>query len=189
MRRRRSARSCRGGDRSDRRHDRRRRHQRARPDGGVAPRGSRCSSTRVISVTEARRAVNLNVVLTIAMSISLGTAVAVSGLAAEMADLLGNGSAIRSATSVACVAVLVATMILTELLSNNAAAALDAPGGHGDRRRCRARPTIVRDRGADRGVVFVPVADRLPDQPDGVRPRRLPVPRLHSSAPRSASSR
>ena len=42
-------------------------------------------ATRVISVTEARRAVNLNVVLTIAMSISLGTAVAVSGLAAEMA--------------------------------------------------------------------------------------------------------
>jgi di/tricarboxylate transporter len=81
---------------------------------------------RVISVTEARRAVNLNVVLTIAMSISLGTAVAVSGLAAEMATLLGNLGDPFGDTG-RLVAVLAATMVLTELLSNNAAAALMLP--------------------------------------------------------------
>ena len=80
----------------------------------------------VVSVTEARRSVNLNVVLTIAMSISLGTAVAVSGLAAEMATVLGNlGDPFGDIGRL--VAVLVATMILTELLSNNAAAALMLP--------------------------------------------------------------
>ena len=81
---------------------------------------------RVISVTEARRAVNLNVVLTIAMSISLGTAVAVSGLAAEIATLLGNLGDPFGDTG-RLVAVLATTMVLTELLSNNAAAALMLP--------------------------------------------------------------
>jgi di/tricarboxylate transporter len=83
-------------------------------------------ATQVISVTEARRAVNLNVVLTIAMSISLGVAVSVSGLAAEMATVLGDlGDPFGDVGRL--VAVLVATMILTELLSNNAAAALMLP--------------------------------------------------------------
>jgi di/tricarboxylate transporter len=83
-------------------------------------------ATRVISATEARRAVNLNVVLTIAMSVSLGTAVSVSGLAAEMATVLGNvGDPFGDIGRL--VAVLVATMLLTELLSNNAAAALMVP--------------------------------------------------------------
>ncbi len=81
---------------------------------------------RVISATEARRAVNLNVVLTIAMSISLGTAVAVSGLAVEMAALLGDlGDPFGNTGRL--VAVLAATMILTEVLSNNAAAAVMLP--------------------------------------------------------------
>jgi di/tricarboxylate transporter len=81
---------------------------------------------KIISPNEARRSVNLNVVLTIAMSISLGTAVAVSGLAAEMATVLGNlGNPFGDTGRI--VAVLAATMILTELLSNNAAAALMVP--------------------------------------------------------------
>jgi len=81
---------------------------------------------RVISVTEARRAVNLNVVLTIAMSISLGTAVGVSGLAAEMAAVLGGvGDPFGDVGRL--VAVLATTMVMTELLSNNAAAALMIP--------------------------------------------------------------
>jgi di/tricarboxylate transporter len=83
-------------------------------------------ATRVISVTEARRAVNLNVVLTIAMSVSLGTAVSVSGLASEMARVLGNLGGPFGDIGV-LVAVLLATMVLTELLSNNAAAALMLP--------------------------------------------------------------
>ncbi len=80
----------------------------------------------VISVTEARRSVNLNVVLTIAMSISLGTAVSVSGLAAEIATVLGDlGDPFGDIGRL--VAVLAATMVLTELLSNNAAAAVMLP--------------------------------------------------------------
>jgi di/tricarboxylate transporter len=81
---------------------------------------------KVISPNEARHSVNLNVVLTIAMSISLGTAVSVSGLAGEMATVLGNlGNPFGDTGRI--VAVLAATMILTELLSNNAAAALMVP--------------------------------------------------------------
>ncbi|MEO1056372.1 MAG: SLC13 family permease [Actinomycetota bacterium] len=81
---------------------------------------------RAISLTEARRAVNLNVVLTIAMAISLGTAVAVSGLAAEFASLLESiGDPFGQTGQI--VAVLVATMLLTEVLSNNAAAAVMLP--------------------------------------------------------------
>jgi di/tricarboxylate transporter len=81
---------------------------------------------RVVSPSEARRAVNLNVVLTIAMSISLGTAVSVSGLAAEIATVLGSlGDPFGDTGRI--VAVLLTTMILTELLSNNAAAALMLP--------------------------------------------------------------
>jgi len=70
--------------------------------------------------------VNLNVVLTIAMSISLGTAVGVSGLAAEMAAVLGGvGDPFGDVGRL--VAVLATTMVMTELLSNNAAAALMIP--------------------------------------------------------------
>jgi len=80
----------------------------------------------VVSINEARRSVNLNVVLTIAMSISLGTAVSVSGLAAEIATVLGNlGDPFGDVGQL--VAVLATTMILTEILSNNAAAALMVP--------------------------------------------------------------
>jgi di/tricarboxylate transporter len=81
---------------------------------------------RVISVNEARRAVNLNVVLTIALAVSLGTAVSVSGLAGEVSTLLGRlGEPFGDVGSV--VAILAATMLLTELLSNNAAAAVMLP--------------------------------------------------------------
>ena len=81
---------------------------------------------RVVSPTEARRSVNLNVVLTIALSVSLGTAVSVSGLAAEIAEVLGRlGDPFGDTGRV--VAVLATTMVLTELLSNNAAAALMLP--------------------------------------------------------------
>lgn len=81
---------------------------------------------RVISPSEARRSVNMNVVLTIALSISLGTAVSVSGLAEEMARVLGNiGDPFGDIGQLA--AVLIATMIITELLSNNGAAAVMFP--------------------------------------------------------------
>ena len=81
---------------------------------------------RVISPSEARRAVNMNVVLTIALSVSIGTAVSNSGLAEEMAHVLGNlGDPFGAVGQLA--AVLIATMVLTELLSNNGAAAVMFP--------------------------------------------------------------
>ncbi|MEX2627819.1 MAG: SLC13 family permease [Ilumatobacteraceae bacterium] len=81
---------------------------------------------RVISPTEARRAVNLNVVLTIAASISIGVAVATSGLADHIADALVVVGAPFGEVGTT-VALLAATMLLTELLSNNASAALMFP--------------------------------------------------------------
>jgi di/tricarboxylate transporter len=83
-------------------------------------------ATRVISLNEARRAVNVNVVLTIAASISIGVAVAASGLAGHIADLLVSVGRPFGEVGTT-VALLAATMLLTELLSNNASAALMFP--------------------------------------------------------------
>lgn len=81
---------------------------------------------RVLSLSEARHAVNLNVVLTIALSISLGNSVAASGLADEMAGrLVDLGDSLG--TFGMLLALIVATQLLTELLSNSGAAALMVP--------------------------------------------------------------
>lgn len=80
-----------------------------------------------ISAREGWRAVNLNVVLTMAVAISLGAAVAESGLAADIAELLVRFDAVRSTDVTLVVAVMLATILLTELLTNTAAAALMIP--------------------------------------------------------------
>jgi di/tricarboxylate transporter len=81
---------------------------------------------RVISLPEARRAIDFDVILMIAASFGLGAAMSESGLAQELGRLL-----VRASESVGDIgilaAVLVATMLLTELLSNNAAAVLMFP--------------------------------------------------------------
>ncbi|MCB0968883.1 MAG: anion permease, partial [Ilumatobacter sp.] len=82
----------------------------------------------VLGPSEARRAVDLNVVLTIAMSISLGNAAAESGLAAAAADRVvgvGEGWGVFGLLLVT----IVATQLLTEVLSNSGAAALMVPVG------------------------------------------------------------
>ena len=82
----------------------------------------------VLGPSEARRAVDLNVVLTIAMSISLGNAAASSGLATEIADrLVSLGSS--WGTFGLLLVTIVATQLLTEVLSNSGAAALMVPIG------------------------------------------------------------
>ena len=79
-----------------------------------------------VSLNEARRAVDLNVVLTIAASISFGGAVVASGLAGELADrLVDVGEPLDEAGLLAVV--IVATQLLTEVLSNSGAAALMVP--------------------------------------------------------------
>jgi di/tricarboxylate transporter len=80
----------------------------------------------VMSLTEARRSVNVDVVLTIALSISLGNSVEASGLAAEIAERLVDLDASLGAFGL-LLAVIVVTQLLTEVLSNSGAAALMVP--------------------------------------------------------------
>ena len=80
----------------------------------------------ILSLTEARYAVDLNVVATIALSISLGNAVVASGLAAEIASSVVDRSGSLDHFVVLLVLV-VTTQVLTEVLSNSGAAALMVP--------------------------------------------------------------
>lgn len=81
---------------------------------------------RVLSLTEARQAINVDVVLTIALSISLGNAVAASGLAAELAGRLVDFGGRLGVVGLLLV-LIVSTQLLTEVLSNSGAAALMVP--------------------------------------------------------------
>ena len=83
----------------------------------------------VMSAREAWRAVNVNVVLTMAVAISLGGAVSASGLASEIASLLGSNGVVRVGDVGLVGAVIVVTILLTELVTNTAAAALMVPVG------------------------------------------------------------
>jgi di/tricarboxylate transporter len=83
----------------------------------------------VLSAREAWRAVNVNVVLTMAVAISLGGAVSASGLATEIASVLGSDGAVRGGYVGLIAAVIIVTILLTELVTNTAAAALMVPIG------------------------------------------------------------
>lgn len=83
-------------------------------------------ATRVLAPGEARDAVDLDVVVLIAAAFGIGEAMTVSGLAGEMAEGLVN--AFGGWGDVGLLAgVLVATIVLTELITNNAAAVLMFP--------------------------------------------------------------
>jgi len=71
--------------------------------------------------------VNLSVVLTMAAAISLGGAVATSGLATDIASFVGRVDRLGLGDVGLVVAVMLATILLTELLTNTAAAALMIP--------------------------------------------------------------
>jgi di/tricarboxylate transporter len=81
---------------------------------------------RAVSPVQARRSVDLDVLVMIAASFGLGAAVAASGLAESLAggitDALGSHGELGLV-----VAVLLATMAVTELVTNNAAAVLMFP--------------------------------------------------------------
>ncbi len=81
---------------------------------------------RVLSAAEARNAIDLNIIVLIAASFGLGNAIEASGLASEVAGLvvgpLGDYGDIGL-----LVGVLLGTVILTELITNNAAAVLMFP--------------------------------------------------------------
>lgn len=80
-----------------------------------------------ISLNEGLRAINVNVVATMAVSISLGAAVAVSGLAGEVADLVQRSTSLGLGDVGVVIATMLATLVLTELITNTAAAAVMVP--------------------------------------------------------------
>ena len=85
-----------------------------------------CIAIGAITPGEARRAINFDIVVLIAASFGLGAAMETSGLAGQAGQLLVNGLEPIGAIGILA-GVLIATMILTELLSNNAAAVLMFP--------------------------------------------------------------
>ncbi len=80
----------------------------------------------VLTPGEARRSVDLDVVLLIAAALGLGTAAASSGLAAETAGLLVSGFGGWGVYGTLA-ALMLATVVMTELVSNAAAAAVMYP--------------------------------------------------------------
>jgi di/tricarboxylate transporter len=84
---------------------------------------------RVLSPTEARKAISLDIIVIMAASISIGTAVAESGLAQQVGQWVVDGGGDVLGDIGILAAILLATMLMTELLSNNAAAALMLPIG------------------------------------------------------------
>ncbi|MEL6890335.1 MAG: SLC13 family permease [Actinomycetota bacterium] len=80
-----------------------------------------------LTVREAWRAINLDVVLTMAVAISLGSAIAESGLADDIASLVDRIASGGVGDVGLVLALMIATLVLTELLTNTAAAALMMP--------------------------------------------------------------
>jgi di/tricarboxylate transporter len=83
-------------------------------------------ASRVLDIGQARRAIDLNMIVLIAASFGLGEAVQASGLGSAAADLL-LGLFAGFGPHGALAGVLLATIALTELVSNNAAAVLLFP--------------------------------------------------------------
>lgn len=81
---------------------------------------------RALSLRQARNALDLDILVLIASAFGLGAAVSTSGLAEVIADVLVRAS-LPFGTLGALAGILLATMAITELVSNNAAAALVFP--------------------------------------------------------------
>ena len=83
-------------------------------------------ATRVLTLRQARNALDLDILVLIASAFGLGAAVTVSGLGEAIAGILVAGME-PFGTVGTLAGVLIATMLLTEMISNNAAAALMFP--------------------------------------------------------------
>lgn len=83
-------------------------------------------ATRVLTLRQARNALDLDILVLIASAFGLGAAVTQSGLGAAFAGLIVDAFSPWGAIG-ALAAVLITTMALTEMISNNAAAALMFP--------------------------------------------------------------
>jgi hypothetical protein len=132
----------------------------------------------VLTPNQARNAVDLNVIVLTAASFGLGAALQQSGLAESLAsglisvfDPFGDLGLLLG--------VLLATIILTEMITNNAAAVLMFPSRSPPQsRRPSAAGLCFPDR--HRSERFVPLPYRLPDQHDGLRNGRIPLHGLRS---------
>jgi di/tricarboxylate transporter len=82
----------------------------------------------VLTAGEARNAVDLDVILVIAAAFGIGAAIESSGLAVTSANLLTEAFGTLGARGV-LLGIVVSTMVLTELITNNAAAILAFPIG------------------------------------------------------------
>ena len=83
-------------------------------------------ATRVLTVQEARRSIDVDVIVTIAAAFGLAAAMQTSGLAAALADGLVGLFDSLGPTGV-LLGLVLATLIMTELITNNAAALLMLP--------------------------------------------------------------
>ncbi|MEX2527959.1 MAG: SLC13 family permease [Gemmatimonadota bacterium] len=83
-------------------------------------------AARVLTAKQAIAAIDLNVILLIAASFGMGEAIRVSGLADVIAGGLVSTSAVLGPVAV-LVAVVLCTILLTEVITNNAAAVLMFP--------------------------------------------------------------
>ena len=132
---------------------------------------------RCCTTSEARRSIDWSVLIVIGSAIGIGTALEKSGAAAAIAygllNLAGGNPLL------ALVAVYLATMFCTELITNNAAAVLMFPIAINAATGLGSNPTpfvIVVMIAASASFL---VSVRLPDQYDGLRCRRLSRGRLH----------
>ncbi len=83
-------------------------------------------ATRCVSASDARKSIDLPVLIAIAASFSVGKALEQSGVAKLFAGLLVDGTRSFGPTATLA-AIYFGTMVLNELISNNAAAALSFP--------------------------------------------------------------
>lgn len=96
----------------------------------------------VLTAGEARNAVDLDVIIVIAASFAFGVAIEKTGLAREVAHLI-SGAFGRFGPYFVLLGVVLATVALTELVTNNAAAALMFPIGIAAARELQVDPRSV----------------------------------------------
>jgi len=96
---------------------------------------------KVLTAVEARNAVDLDVIIMIAASFGVGAAMEKSGLAAGAADLVVGGFAGWGPLGVA-LGISLATLVTTEIITNNAAAALLFPIAFASAEQVGADPRV-----------------------------------------------
>ena len=135
-------------------------------------------ATRCVSGTAGRASVDWSVIIVIAAAMALGKAMETSGLADAISDILIAGAG--DSPYLALVLIYLITMALAGVITSKAAALLVLPVallvcGPDHLKR---QPHAVCDGDPRRLGHHHRHAHRLPDQPHGLRPRRLPLQRL-----------